>query len=145
MNFQSLVSLRIHCIVYQGDRISPSCKQGLHIFQIIILLQPLVGKMTFLSKGQWTCGPTYCPLIDTHIGSKVYKVVYFWVFLNKKHPKKGVFYVPRWHATIFCPPLQFVACQDHPALVKQVDYWPVAAWSPGGSLETPPCWHATNA
>ncbi len=31
----------------------------------------------FLSKGQWTYGPTFCLSIDTHIRSKRYKVVYF--------------------------------------------------------------------
>ncbi len=34
-------------------------------------------KLMFLSKGQWTYGPTFCLSIDTHIRSKGYKVVYF--------------------------------------------------------------------
>ncbi len=41
----------------------------------------------FLSKGQWTYGPTYCLSMDTHIRSKRYKVVYFWVFFPKNSPK----------------------------------------------------------
>ncbi len=41
----------------------------------------------FLSKGQWTYGPTYCLSIDTHIRSKRYKVVDFWVFFMKNSPK----------------------------------------------------------
>ncbi len=31
----------------------------------------------FLSKGQWTYGPTLCLSIDTHIRSIFYRVVYF--------------------------------------------------------------------
>ncbi len=41
----------------------------------------------FLSKGQWTYGPTYSLSIDTHIHSKRYEVVYFWVFYMKNSPK----------------------------------------------------------
>ena len=40
----------------------------------------------FLSKGQWTYGPTLCLSIDTHIRSNCYRVVDFWVFLTKKQP-----------------------------------------------------------
>ncbi len=35
------------------------------------------SEIKFLSKGQWTYGPTYCLSIDTHICSKRYNVVYF--------------------------------------------------------------------
>ncbi len=38
----------------------------------------------FLSKGQWTYGPTFCLSIDTRIRSKRYKVVYFWVYLLER-------------------------------------------------------------
>ena len=38
--------------------------------------------MCFCSKER-TYGPTLCLVIDTHIRSKVYKVIYFWVFLTK--------------------------------------------------------------
>ncbi len=37
----------------------------------------------FLSKGQWTYGPTLCLLIDTHIRSKFNRVVYFFVCFQK--------------------------------------------------------------
>ncbi len=35
------------------------------------------GQLRFLSKGQWTYGPTLCLSIDTHIRSNFYRVVYF--------------------------------------------------------------------
>ncbi len=37
----------------------------------------------FPSKWLWTYGPTLWLSIDTHIRSKGYKVICFWVFLNK--------------------------------------------------------------
>ena len=43
----------------------------------------------FLSKGQWTYGPTLCLSIDTHIRSDFYRVVYVWVFLAKNDEKGG--------------------------------------------------------
>ncbi len=36
-----------------------------------------IVKPRFLSKGQWTYGPTLCLSIDTHIRSNFYRVVYF--------------------------------------------------------------------
>ncbi len=45
----------------------------------------------FLCKEQWTYGPRYCLSIDTHIRSKSYKVVYFWVFFPPICQKKRVF------------------------------------------------------
>ena len=76
----------------------PSCKIGKVIGRTILFV---VGISNFLSKEQWTYGPTYCLSIDTHIHSKTYKVVYFWVFLHKKTTQKQ---------TEFCkrePPLAF--------------------------------------
>ncbi len=45
-------------------------------------------KPGFMSKGQWTYGPTYCLSIDTHIRSKVYKDLLISIFNAKRQNQK---------------------------------------------------------